>query len=202
MPKAQPRRARLRVAALAATCLAGFAGTVAWSACHGSRSMVAAVRTSPASVAALAGTSAAVLPADREPAESILEDCLSQASSMSQNGPSWLYLIADWRHPLRYRPLRPSDPGWLHRAPDGTATIRFGDFTLPQQIRFGAALSLQNTVKPETLKVLWRRTSPFGEDDVFRVADLRGRVHTGHATVLYPLRPLVTGLVTQLVFDS
>ena len=199
---AETRRETRRIGALAAACLAVLAGTVAWSATHGSRSVVAAVRTSPASAAAVADTGAAVLPANQEPAELVLEDCFSQASIMSQNGPNWLYMIVDWRHPVRYRPLIPSDPGWLHRAPDGTATIRFGDFTLPQQIRFGAALSLRNTVKPETLKILWRRTGPFGEDVVFRVADQHGRRHTGHATVLYPLRPMVSGLVTQLVLDS
>lgn len=201
-PRAQSRREMLRIGTLAATCLAVLAGAVAWSATHGSGSVVALVPTSPASAAALADTTAAVVPADREPAEHILEDCFSQASIMSQGGLNWLYMIADWRHPLRYRPMGPSDPGWLHRAPDGTATIRFGDFTLPQQIRFGAALSLQNTVKPETLKVLWRRTSGFGEDVVFRVADQHGHEQTGRATVLYPLRPSVTGLVTRLVFDS
>lgn len=201
-PMVEPRREMLRIGALAMTCLAVLAGAVAWSATHGTRSVVAAVPTSPASAAALAGRGAAVVPVNQESAELVLQDCLSQASIMSQNGFNWLYMIVDWRHPLRYRPLHPSDPGWLHRAPDGTATIRFGDFTLPQQIRFGAALSLQNTVKPQSLKVLWRRTSPFGEDVVFRVADRQGHEHTGRATVLYPLRPLVTGLVTQLVFDS
>lgn len=196
------RRELRRIGVLAATCLAVLTGTIAWSATHGSRSMVAAVRTSPAAAAALAGSDAAVWPANREPAELILQDCLSQAAVMSQNGSNWLYMVVDWRHPLRYRPLLPSDPGWLHRAPDGTATIRFGDFTTPQQIRFGAALSLRNTVRPETLKVLLRRTGAFGEDVVFQVADRRGLVHTGRATVLFPLRPLVTGLVTQFVYDA
>ncbi|MFL6117047.1 MAG: hypothetical protein ACJ786_37695 [Catenulispora sp.] len=198
-PAGAPRREPLRIGVLAAACLAVLTGTVAWSATHGSRSMVGVVRTSPAAAAALAGSRAAVLPVGREPAELVLQDCLSQAETMSQNGTNWLYMIVDWRHPLRYRPLRPSDPGWPHRAPDGTATVRFGDFTTPQQIRFGAALSLRNTVQPETLKVLRRRTGTFGEDVVFRVADRQGRVHTGRATVLFPLRPLVTGLVTLLM---
>jgi hypothetical protein len=164
--------------------------------------MTAAVRPSPAAAAALAGTHFAVIPRNREPAELILRDGLSQAELMSQNIGNWLYMVADWRHPLRYRPQHPSDPGWSNRAPDGTAIIRFGDFTLRQQIRFGAALSLQGTVQPDTLEVLKRRTSRFGEDVTFRVADRRGHEHTGRATVLYPLRPMITGMITQLVFDS
>ncbi|MBW8802581.1 MAG: hypothetical protein JF587_01785 [Catenulisporales bacterium] len=201
-PTGEPRREVLRIGGLAGAGLAVLVGIVAWSATHGSRSMVAAVRTSPAAAAAVAGSGHAVLPTNREPAELILQDGLSQAEIMSRNGYNWLAMVVDWRHPLRYRPLRPSDPGWSHRTPDGTAVIRFGDFTLPQQMRFGAALSLQNTVKPETLKVLRRRASLYGEDVVFQVADHKGREHTGRATVLYPLRPLITGLITQLVFDS
>jgi len=50
--------------------------------------------------------------------------------------------------------------------------------------------------------VLKRHTSRFGEDVTFQVADDKKHEHTGRATVLYPLRPLVTGLITQLVLDS
>jgi hypothetical protein len=196
------RRRVLRSAALAAASLAAVAGIVGWSATHGSRSVVATVRTSPAAAAALAGSGHEVMPVSHEPADLILRDGFSQAKIMAQNSGNWLYMIVDWRHPIRYRPLGSSDPGWAVRGPDGTAIVRFGDFTLPQQIRFGSALSLRGKVQPQTLKVLTRRASRFGEDVTFRVADDKGREHTGRATVLYPLRPLVTGLITQLVLDS
>jgi hypothetical protein len=199
---AASRRAVLPTAGLAAICLTVVAGIVGWSATHGSRSVVGAVRTSPAAAAALAGSGHEVVPANQEPAALILQDGFSQATAMAANEGSWLYMIADWRHPIRYRPLAQTDPGWAFRAPDGTAIVRFGDFTQPQQIRFGSALSLRGTVDPRTLKVLTSHASRFGADLTFRVADDKGREHTGRATVLYPLRPLVTGLITQLVFDS
>lgn len=201
-PPSAPRRWVLPTAGLAAISLVAVAGIVGWSATHGSRSVVGAVRTSPAAAAALAGSGHQVIPVTREPAELILKDGLSQAEVMAAKGGNWLYMIVDWRHPVRYRPLAPADPGWTSRGPDGTAIVRFGDFTLPQQIRFGSALSLRDTVKPQTLKVLTSRTSRFGEDVTFRIADRDGREHTGQATVLYPLRPLVTGLITRLVFDA
>jgi hypothetical protein len=198
--------AALRLAAVAGISgvagAAGVVGIVGWSATHGSRSVVGAVPTAPAAAAALAGSGHQVAPASREPADLILQDGLAQAKTMALNGGNWLYLIVDWRHPVRYRPLGPADPGWTSREPDGTAVVRFGDFTLPQQIRFGSALSLRGTVEPRTLKVLKRRTSRFGEDVTFEVADDKKREHTGRATVVYPLRPFVTGLVTQFILDS
>jgi hypothetical protein len=197
------RRVRVpRGVGLAAAGLAAVTGAVGWSAAHGSRSIVGPVRTAPAAAAALSGSGHAVVPVSREPADLILRDGLTQAELMAGNAGNWLYMIVDWRHPIRYRPLGPADPGWTSRLPDGTAIVRFGDFTLPQQIRFGSALSLHATVAPQTLTVLHRRTSRFGEDVTFRVADREGHEHTGSATVLYPLRPLVTGLITQLVFAS
>lgn len=187
---------------LAAASVAAVVAAVGWSATHGSRSVVGVVRTSPAAAAALAGSGHQVVPVNREPADLILKDGLSQAEIMAAHGGNWLYMVVDWRHPIRYRPLGSADPGWISRAPDGTATVRFGDFTLPQQIRFGSALSLHDSVAPQTLAVLTRRTSRFGEDVTFRVADRQGHEHTGQATVLYPLRAQVTGLITQLVFAS
>jgi hypothetical protein len=80
--------------------------------------------------------------------------------------------------------------------------IRFGDYTMVEQSRLGAALSLHNTVRPETLNITNRQASPFGQDVTFSVADNRGRLHRGHATVLYPLRPAGSAMITELVFTS
>ena len=108
----------------------------------------------------------------------------------------------DWRHPLKYQPTGPADPGWDTRAADGTAVIRMGDYLTRTWVQVGGALSLQGTVVPDSIKILTRVTSPYGQDVTFQITDTSGKVHQGRGTVLYPLRPNVPGLITELVYTS
>src|SRR5258708_7665283 len=79
---------------------------------------------------------------------------LVEAVKIVRGQSSALATYADWRHPLRYRPTGPADPGWNARGADGTAVVRFGDFAHPQIWRFGSALSLQGKADPDSIKVL------------------------------------------------
>ena len=63
------------------------------------------------------------------------------------------------------------------------------------------AFTFNGTVNPGTIKVITRTTSLYGEDVTFTVTAGK-TVHHGRATVLYPLRPQLPGLVTEMVFDS
>ena len=68
---------------------------------------------------------------------------------------------------------------------------------------FGRGLSLNSTVKPDTVKILSRQVSEFGQDVVFTVEDTSGVVHRGTATTLYPIwNKKDPATVTSLVFDS
>jgi hypothetical protein len=192
---------RRRVPSLAAASTLAVAGIVGWSATHGSASMVGAVPTAPADAAALVGTGHQLKPAAADPAEQILRGGLVEAVKIVRGPSSALAMYADWRHPLRYRPTGPADPGWNVRGADGTAVVRFGDFAHPQIWRFGSALSLQGKADPDSIRVLTRRRGVYGEDVTFEVADQAGRVHHGRATVLYPVRAHASGLITELVYE-
>jgi hypothetical protein len=68
---------------------------------------------------------------------------------------------------------------------------------------FGRGLSLNTTVKPDTVKILSRQVSEYGEDVVFTVEDTSGVVHRGTATTLYAIwSKNDPAVVTALVFDA
>ena len=58
------------------------------------------------------------------------------------------------------------------------------------------------SVVPDTVKIVSRQTSEYGEDVVFTVQDKAGAVHRGTATTLYPIwNAGDPGLITSLVFE-
>ena len=117
------QRGPRRVPALGAFSVAGLAILLGWSAKHGSASMTGAVPTAPSAAAALAGTSHAATPARIVPAEETLSEEFTQAENMLKGKTSVFLIYADWRHPMRFRPLAANEPGWNHRGADGTVVI-------------------------------------------------------------------------------
>ena len=67
---------------------------------------------------------------------------------------------------------------------------------------FGRALTLNRTVKPDTIKILSSQTTQYGVDAVFTVQDTSGVVHRGTVTTLYPIwSKKDPATVTSLIFD-
>jgi hypothetical protein len=195
------QRGPRRVPALGAFSIVGLAILVGWSATHGSQSMVGTVPTAPSAAAALAGNSHATRPDRVVSAEETMSEAFTQAENLLKGTTSVFLIYADWRHPLRFSPLSSDEPGWNHRGPDGTVVIYPGDLASSDWPGLARAFTFDGTVDPGTIKVITRKTSLYGEDVTFTVTAGK-TVHHGHATVLYPLRPQLPGLVSEMVFDS
>jgi hypothetical protein len=195
------QRGPRRVPALGAFSVVGLAILVGWSATHGSQSMVGTVPTAPSAAAALAGNSHAARPDRVVSAEETMSEAFTQAENLLKGTTSVFLIYADWRHPLRYSPLSSDEPGWNHRNADGTVVIYPGDLASSDWPGLARAFTFNGTLDPGTIKVISRTTSLYGEDVTFTVTAGKS-VHHGHATVLYPLRPQLPGLVTEMVFDS
>ena len=195
------QRGPRRVAALGAASTVGLAFLVGWSATHGSQSMVGTVPTAPSAAAALAPNSHAARPDRVVSAEETLSEAFTQAENLLKGTTSVFLIYADWRHPTRFRPLSSDEPGWNHRDADGTVVLYPGDLASSDWPGLAKAFTYNGTLDPGAIKVSSRTTSLYGEDVTFTVTAGK-TVHHGHATVLYPLRPQLPGLVTELVFDS
>lgn len=205
-PRAAPapsrRAARLRVSMPAVAAVVVCGAGIAWSATHGSASLVGAVPTSPAPAAALEAKPGALAPVRTVPAETVLRAALHEAMrAYTSNDGSGLILYFDWRHPLRYTPAGPGDPGWSTRQADSSAIIRYGDFVELAPIQVADGLVRSGQCVPGTLQVSTRRVSRYGEDVTFTISDRLGRVHLGRATVLYPTQSTSLGTITELVYE-
>jgi hypothetical protein len=175
---------------------------IAWSATHGSASLVGDVPTSPASSAALAGRPGAAAPVRTVSAQTVLRNALGEATrAYAGRGVDGLIRYLDWRHPLRYTPAGPGDPGWSVREPDGSAVIRYGDFIELAPVEVAAGLTHSGRYVPRSLKVTSRRAGRYGEDVTFTIADRSGREHQGRATLLYPTQSGGAGTITELVYE-
>jgi hypothetical protein len=170
---------------------------------HGSWTSTAAAPASPAFAAAQGGSGYAVRPLAKQPAEQTLKVLFDQGVGLAHDS-GQLQGAVDWVHTLRYRPLAPDQPGWAKRDKDGTAIVypnSLGEDRNMQEA-FGRGLTLNLTVKSNTVKILSRQVSEYGEDVVFTVEDTAGTVHRGTATTLYPVwSRRDPAIVTSLVFD-
>jgi hypothetical protein len=175
------------VALLLAVSVAGGAGSSV------------ATPASPSFAAAQGGEPYAVTPVAKPSAESILKAAYAQALEVA-GGKGSIKTGFDWVHATRYRPTAPGQPGWDKRAADGTATTRAMELNVSGALAFSDAITLDRTVLPDTLEVVRRTASPYGEDVEFTVQDTHGAVHHGTATVLYPIWKGDPGLVTSLVY--
>lgn len=196
----RPRRWLVPVlaGASATLCVSG----IAWSATHGSASLVDAVPTAPAAAAALPGTPGAAAPVTAVSAQTVLRGAVEQAVlAYEDHAVSGLIAYFDWRHPLRYNPAGPGDPGWSTRAADGTAVIYYGDFVEMAPVEVAAGLSRSGHYVPSSLEVTTRAVDKYGEDVTFTIADGSGHVHRGRATVLYPTQASSRGTITELVYE-
>ena len=195
----RPQRWRVPVLVVASATVCGSG--IAWSATHGSASLVGAVPTAPAAAAALPGTPGAAVPVKAVSAQAVLRDAVDQAMRAYKDRDVWgLIRYFDWRHPLRYNPAGPGDPGWSTRAADGTAVIYYGDFVEMAPVEVAAGLSRSGRCVPSSLEVTTKRVGEYGEDVTFTIADLSGQVHQGRATVLYPTQASSPGTITELVY--
>ncbi|MFL6114045.1 MAG: hypothetical protein ACJ786_22200, partial [Catenulispora sp.] len=187
---------------LTTASVAACASGIAWSATHGSASLVGAVPTAPAAAAALPGTPGSAVPVKTVSAQKVLREALDRAVlAYRDHDVQGLIRYLDWRHPLRYDPAGAGDPGWSTRAADGSAVIRYGDFVEMAPVEVAAGLSRSGRYVPQSLKVTTRRVDGYGEDVTFTIADRSGQVHRGRATVLYPTRASSPGTITELVYE-
>jgi hypothetical protein len=201
VPRARAAPWRVPAATVAAVVLC--ASGIAWSASHGSASLAGDVPTSPASAAAMAGQPGASAPVRAVSAQAVLRAALDEAMrAYDHRGVDGLIRYLDWRHPLRYTPAGPGDPGWSARRPDGSAVIRYGDFVELAPVEVAAGLVRSGRCVPRSLEVSSRWVSRYGEDVTFTIADRLGLVHRGRATVLYPTQPTGAGTITELVYES
>jgi hypothetical protein len=170
---------------------------------HGSWSSTAAAPASPSFAAAQGGSGYAVRPVYKQPAEQTLKTLFDQGVGIAHDS-GQLQQAIDWVHTLRYRPLAPDQPGWANRDKDGTAIVypnSMGEDRKMQEA-FGRGLTLNLTVKSNTVKILSRQVSEYGEDVVFTVEDTSGKVHRGTATTLYAVwSRKEPAIVTSMVFD-
>ena len=167
----------------------------------GSWRSAAAAPPSPSYAAAQGGHDYAVEPLAKPPAEVALKTAFDMGVVLSHDtgDPETAF---DWVHLMRYRPLTPDQPGWTTRDKDGTALIHPNGLDRNTLEAFGMGISLNRTVKSDSVKILSRQVSEYGEDVVFTVQDTSGVVHKGTATTLYPIWDKKgPGVVTALVFD-
>jgi hypothetical protein len=170
----------------------------------GSWSSAAAAPASPSYAAAQGGSGYAVRPLARPTAEQSMRVFFDQAVGLAHDVDQ-LQGALDWTHAMRYRPTAPDQPGWGTRDKDGTAVVNPNSMgqDLSMAEAYGRGLSLDSTVKPDTVKILSRQVSQYGEDVVFTIEDKSGVVHQGTATFLYPIwNKKDPATVTSLVFDA
>jgi hypothetical protein len=157
------------------------------------------------SIAAAQGTqSYAVRPLAKPGAEVTLRTAFDQAAALAVDK-AGLEGTFDWVHQLRFRPMAPDQLGWNQRDKDGTYVLYPN--SLGQDLNgmesFGRAISLDRTVRDDTVKILSRQVSRYGEDVVFTVEDTSGHLHRGTATTLYPIwNKGDAGNLTSLIFDA
>lgn len=169
----------------------------------GSFSSAVAAPASPSYAAAQGGEPYAVQPLARPGSEVTLKAAFVIAAKAADGWGGGVAGPFEWTHVLRYKPTSPLDPGWSKRGKDGTTLVQIGSFDGPQTKAFGATLSYNRTVLPDTLQIVSRQTSQYGEDVVFTIQDTAGVVHKGTATTLYPIwNATDAGIVTSLVFES
>ena len=171
---------------------------------HGSWSSAAAAPPSPSYAAAQGGSGYAVRPLAKPSAQQTMRGFFEQAIGLAHDV-SNLQGALDWTHAMRYRPTAPDQPGWNTRDKDGTAVVYPNSMGQDQSMSeaYGRGLSLNSTVKPDTVKILSRQASAYGEDVVFTIQDKSGVVHKGTATFLYPIwRKNDPATVTSMVFDG
>jgi hypothetical protein len=171
---------------------------------HGSWSSTVAAPASPSVAAAQGSQEYAVKPLAPQSAELTLRALFDQAIGMAHDS-GQLQGAMDWVHVMRYRPTAPDQPGWSTRGKDGTALVNPSSMgqAVSMSEAFGRGLSLDQTVKPDTVKILSRQVSEYGEDVVFTVEDKAGVVHQGTATTLYAIwSKKDSAIVTSMVFDS
>ena len=175
------------------------------SAVGGARSSADAP-PSPSFAAAQGGQPYAVQPLAEPTAASTLKTAFQQFVEIADLR-TVRESVLDWTHAVRYRPTAPGQPAWGRRAADGTTVtglngmIQGEDYSLLQS--FAEAVSVNATVLPDTVRIVSRQTSAYGEDVVFTVQDKAGVVHRGTATTLYPMwNAGDPGLITSLVFES
>ena len=170
----------------------------------GSWGSSASTPTSPSIAAAQGTRSYAVRPLAKPGAEVTLRAAFNQATAIAGDKAGFEGTF-DWVHGIRLRPMAPDQLGWNQRGEDGTYV------THPNSLgqdragteAFGRAISLDRSVRPDTVKILSRQVSPYGEDVVFTVVDTSGNVHKGTATTLYPIwNRKDPGNVTSLIFDA
>jgi hypothetical protein len=172
---------------------------------HGSWASAADAPSSPSYAAAQGGTDYAARPLAKPSASSTLQAAFDQAVGLAHDSGKLEVGTLDWAHAIRYRPTGPDQPGWSTREKDGTAVVRPTALSEDRDMQeaFGRGLSLNTTVKSDTVKILSRQVSKYGEDVAFTVQDASGVVHRGTATTLYPIwSKSDPGTVTSLVFDS
>jgi hypothetical protein len=170
----------------------------------GSWSSSAAAPATDSVAAAQGSQSYAVQPLARPGAEVTLKAAFDQASAIAVDKIGFDGTF-DWVHDFRYRPLAPDQPGWAQRAKDGTYVIHVNSLgeDLDGGEAFGRAISLNRTVLSNTVHILTRHATQYGEDVAFTVMDEQGNLHQGTATTLYPIwNRNDPATVTSLVFDS
>ena len=177
---------------------------VVWISLAGSWGSTIAAPASPSLDAAQGSADYAVKPLAKPPAEQTLRILFDQATAMAHDNIN-LQGALDWAHVMRYQPIAPDEPGWSTRAKDGTALVNPNSMGQDQAMAeaYGRGLSLDSTIKSDTVKILSRQVSAYGEDVVFTVQDKSGKVHQGTATTMYPVwSSRDSATVTSLVFDT
>ena len=170
----------------------------------GSWSSTIAAPASPSFAAAQGSADYAVKPLAKPPADLTLRILFDQATGLAHDNIN-LQGALDWAHVMRYQPLAPDEPGWSSRAKDGTALVNPNSMGQDPNMAeaYGRGLSLDSTVKSDTVKILSRQVSAYGEDVTFSVQDKSGTLHHGSATMLYPIWGAKdSSTVTSLVFDQ
>ncbi|WP_194913653.1 hypothetical protein [Catenulispora rubra] len=160
---------------------------------------------SPSLAAAQGTQSYAVHPLAKPGAEVTLRTAFDQAFALAVDK-GGLEGAFDWVHQIRYRPLAPDQLGWSQRdKKDGTYVLYPNSLgqDLTGMEAFGRAISLDRTVRDDTIKILTRQVNPYGEDVVFTVEDTSGHVHRGTASTVYPIwNKGDAGNLTSLIFDA
>jgi hypothetical protein len=197
LPRADRYRPQLLGGFVALVIVLGFSIPGSWGS-------TVDAPTSPSTAAAQGGQSYAVTPLATPGAEVTLRAAFYQADAIAVDKAGFEGTF-DWVHGFRFRPMAPDQLGWNQRDKDGTYLTHPNSLgeDLDGAESFGRAISLDRTVRPDTVKILNRQVTPFGEDVVFSVQDVHGTVHQGTATTLYPIwNRKDLGIVTSLIFDA